>query len=54
MNEIALKIVNQNMFFPYKRIDKNKSDIKIRKLISIALNKKSKERPFINDILYNN
>ena len=50
MNEI----VNQNMFFPYKRIDKNKSDIKIRKLISIALNKKSKERPFINDILYNN
>ena len=54
MNEIALKIVNQNMFFPYKRIDRNKSDIKIRKFISIALNKKSKERPFINDILYNN
>ena len=51
-DEIAMKIVSKEMNFPYKRFDRNESDIRIRRFISIALNKESNERPFMNEIEY--
>ena len=51
-DEIAMKIVSKEMNFPYKRFDRNEYDIRIRKFITIAVNKESNERPFMNDIEY--
>ena len=51
-DEIAIKIVSKEMCFPYRRIDRNKTDMRIRKFIVKALNKNSSERPYMNDIVY--
>ena len=51
-DEIAIKIVSKEMCFPYRRIDRNQTDMRIRKFIVKALNKNSSERPYMNDIVY--
>ena len=51
-DEIAIKIISKEMCFPYRRIDRNQTDMRIRKFIVKALNKNSSERPYMNDIVY--
>ena len=51
-HDIAVKIVSKEIAFPYKRIDKNKIDLRIRKFIVQALTKNKHDRPFLNDIEY--
>lgn len=49
---IAKKIIINDVVFPFNRFDRDRIDIKIRRLIKQSLCKSSNERPFINDILY--